>query len=202
MKRSIIVVCLALSMLASSVVGAESLSVCGVLVPEVPGFNLTIRSENDVCYGELTSKIKLNQEVLTEENVFIIEPVSFEIRLKDSARFDEKGDYIYNYAVEDMIQQSSEEGKVSLEHLSASGSASLRVVMSPFMLWGSEENISIAREKFAIANAGLRFDCFYGLAGVGKSTVTLSACVPRSTDAADPKISDIKAAFKSIKADK
>jgi hypothetical protein len=39
MKRSIMVVWLALSMLASSVVGAESISVCGVLVQEVLGFN-------------------------------------------------------------------------------------------------------------------------------------------------------------------
>ncbi|WP_283189443.1 hypothetical protein [Pseudomonas sp. PMCC200344] len=194
-------ICLTLAILVSGTASAKALSACGVSIPEVPGFSLEIRAENNICYGEFASKIKLNPDILIEENVFIIEPVPFETRLKDTARFDGKGNYIYSYAVDDVIRQTDEEGKVSLEQLTASGTASLRVVMSPFILWSSEEDISAASEKFSIASSGLRFDCFYGLAGVGKSTVTLSVCVPRSTDIADPKLSDIKAAFQAIKLD-
>ncbi|WP_436273211.1 hypothetical protein [Pseudomonas sp. LjRoot277] len=201
MKAGAVGIGLALSILLSSAVSAKPLSACGVSIPEVPGFSVEFRAENNICYGEFASKIKLNPDILTEENVFIIEPVPFEARLKDTARFDGKGNYIYNYAVDDVIRQTNEEGKVSLEQLTASGTASLRVVMSPFMLWSSEEDINAAREKFSIASSGLRFDCFYGLAGVGKSTVTFSVCVPRSTDIADPKLSDIKAAFQAIKLD-
>ncbi|WP_139831335.1 MULTISPECIES: hypothetical protein [unclassified Pseudomonas] len=80
---------------------SESLDRCGVLIPEIPGFKLSVRVEGGVCYGELISSVNLNPDVLTEENIFLIEPVEFERSLAASGRFDGNGKYIYNYAADD-----------------------------------------------------------------------------------------------------
>ncbi|SDY62768.1 hypothetical protein [Pseudomonas sp. NFIX28] len=199
MKAYIIGCCFALSVLVSGMAESESLEVCGVSIPEIPGFKLTIRVEDNVCYGELVSTMDLNPAVLAEENNFIIEPISFKSRLDTSGRFSRNGSYTYNYSVDETIQQVSEAGKVNLDDSIASGTATLRIKMSPFMLWDSEENINKAQKKFSISKTGLLFDCFYGLVGVGDATATLSACVPRSVDKMDPKITDVKTAFENIK---
>lgn len=199
MKVYIVNCCLALSVLASGMAKSESLEACGVSVPEIPGFKLTIRSEDNICYGELTSVIELNPAILAEENTLIIEPIPFKTRLDTSGRFNKGGSYIYNYSADESVQQVSEKGKVNVGNSIAFGTATLRIKMSPFMLWGSEENINKAQQKFSISKTGLLFDCFYGLIGVGNSTATLSACVPRSTDKMDPKITDIKTSFENIK---
>lgn len=199
MKFYIVSFCLTLSVLVSGMAKSESLEACGVSIPEIPGFKLAIRSEDNTCYGELTSIIELNPAVLAEENTFIIEPVQFKSRLETSGRFSRGGSYIYSYSVDESIQQVSEKGMVNLDDSTASGTATLRIKMSPFMLWDSEDDIGKAQKKFSMSQTGLLFDCFYGLVGVGNATATLSACVPRSSDKKDPKIADIKTAFENIK---
>lgn len=177
---------------------SASLDSCGVLIPEIPGFKLNVRTEDGVCYGELVSNVNLNPDILTEENVFLIEPVEFEKSLAASGRFDGNGKYIYNYAADDSFQQGLETGRVDLAHSSASGSAEVRVLMSPFMLWNSDKEIAAADRKFSLKKKGLWFDCFYGLKGVNGATVKLSACVPRSNLKSDPKLDDIKASFEAM----
>lgn len=191
--------CLTALLLLPGVVKSESLEACGVSIPEILGFKLTIRSEDNICYGELTSITELNPAILAEENTFIIEPIPFKNRLETSGRFNRGGSYSYNYSADESIQRISEKGSVNLSHLIATGTATLRIKISPLMLWESEENINKAQQKFSTSKTGLLFDCFYGLAGLGNSTATLSACVPRSTDNMDPKIVDIKTAFENIK---
>lgn len=177
---------------------SASLDSCGVLIPEIPGFKLNVRAESGVCYGDLVSNVNLNPDILTEENVFIVEPVEFEKSLSASGRFDSHGKYIYSYAVDDALHQESEAGSVDFVHSSASGSAAVRVTMSPFMLWNSDGDIAAAKNKFSLDKTGLWFDCFYGLKGVKDATVKFSACVPRSNLRSDPKLSDIKASFEAI----
>ena len=187
------------SILASGVVHADSLEACGVFIPEIPGFKVTVKSENNICYGELVSLVELSPPILVEENTFTIRPISFQNALKESGRFNRKGGYIYNYSVDGAIEQISEKGKVNVERSIAFGTAELRVTMSPFTLWDSEESIGKAQEKFSILKSGLKFSCFYGLIGVGRSTAMLSACVPKSSNKMDPTIEDIKTAFEKIK---
>jgi hypothetical protein len=175
-----------------------SLDSCGVLIPEVPGFKLNVRAEGGVCYGELVSNVNLNPDVLTEENVFLIEPVEFAKSLAASGRFDGSGRYIYNYAADASFQQGLETGTVDLAHSSASGSAEVRVLISPFMLWNSDDEVAAAESKFSLGKNGLWFDCFYGLKGVKGATVTFSACLPRSNLKSDPKLADIKASFEAM----
>lgn len=187
------------SILASGVAHADSLEACGAFIPEIPGFKVTVKSENSICYGELVSLVELSPPILVEENTFTIRPISFRNALKESGRFSRKGGYIYNYSVDGAIEQVSEKGKVNVERSVAFGAAELRVTMSPFTLWDSEKSISKVQEKFSILKSGLKFSCFYGLVGVGRSTATLSACVPKSSNKTDPTIEDIKAAFEKIK---
>lgn len=186
------------SILASGVVHADSLEACGAFIPEISGFKVTVKSENNICYGELVSLVELSPPILVEENTFTIRPTSFQNALKESGRFNRKG-YIYNYSVDGAIEQISEKGMVSVERSVAFGTAELRVTMSPSTLWDSEESISKAQEKFSILKSGLKFSCFYGLVGVGRSTATLSVCVPKSSNKMDPTIDDIKTAFEKIK---
>lgn len=177
---------------------SASLDSCGVLIPEIPGFKLNVRAEDGVCYGELVSNVNLNPDILTEENFFLIEPVEFEKSLAASGRFDGNDKYIYNYAADDSFQQGLETGRVDLAHSSASSSAEVRVLMSPFMLWSSDNEIAAADRKFSLKKKGLWFDCFYGLKGVSGATVKFSACVPRSNLKSDPKLDDIKASFEAM----
>ncbi|WPN57824.1 hypothetical protein [Pseudomonas sp. P9_31] len=188
-----------LILLFTGVAHAGSLEVCGAFIPEIPGFELMVKTENNTCYGELTSIVELSPSVLVEENIFIIRPISFRDALKGSERFNKKGDYIYSYSVDGAIEQVSEKGTVNFQRLVAFGTAELRVTMSPYALWDSEANINKAQEKFSILTSGLQFNCFYGLVGVGDSTATLSACVPKSANKMDPTIDDIKTAFEKIK---
>jgi hypothetical protein len=181
---------------------SEPLNMCGVVIPEIPGFKLSMKAESGVCYGRLVSTVNLNPDILTEENIFLIEPVDFEKSLVASGRFDNNGKYIYSYADDDTFLQESETGSVDLIHSLASGSAAVRVIMSPFMLWGSDEEIAAAKSKFSLEKKGLWFDCFYGLKGIGGATVKFSACVPRSNLKGDPKLSDIKSSFEKITASK
>lgn len=181
-----------------SVAQSQPLDMCGVSIPDIPGFKLNVKAESGICYGELISKVNLSPDILTEENVFLIEPVEFEKSLAASGRFDSNGKYIYSYAVDDVLQQGPETGKVDLANSSASGSAAVRVLMSPFMLWGSDKDIAAAKSKFSLRKKGLWFDCFYGLKGVKGATVKFSACVPRSNLKGDPKLSDIRSSFEAM----
>ncbi|WP_448094289.1 hypothetical protein [Pseudomonas lini] len=183
--------------LVSGVVHTDSLEACGAFIPEIPGFRLTVKSENNICYGELVSLVELGPPVLVEENIFIIRPISFKNALKESGRFNKKGGYIYNYSVDGAVEQISEKGRVDFRRSIALGTAALRITMSPFILWDSEENIKKAQEKFSILKSGLQFSCFYGLVGIGHSTATLSACVPKSSNNTDPTIDDIKSTFEN-----
>lgn len=178
----------------------DPLEACGINLPEVPGFNLSVKAENGICYGDLISNLDLNPGVLTEENSFRVEPVGFHKSVTESGRFNEQGTYTYSYAVEDMLLQDSEVGRVDFAKLSAFGSASIRVLISPFSLWGSDENIAAANDRYSINKTGLWMDCFYGLTSVRGRTVKLSACLPRSSVKTDPKVSDLKAAFEWIDA--
>ncbi|TWD47642.1 hypothetical protein [Pseudomonas sp. SJZ131] len=182
----------------SSFAQSEPLDMCGVTIPEITGFKLSVRAENGVCYGDLVSSVNLNPDILTEENVFIVESVGFDKSLNVSGRFDSSGKYIYSYAVDDALHQESEAGSVDIVHSLAWGSAAVRVIMSPFMLWNSDEDIAAAKNKFSLDKTGLWFDCFYGLKGMKDNTVKFSACVPRSNLKSDPKLSDIKASFEAI----
>ncbi|MFJ2322953.1 hypothetical protein [Pseudomonas sp. NPDC087817] len=177
---------------------SQPLDMCGVSIPDIPGFILSVKAEGEVCYGELISNVILRPDILTEENVFLIEPVAFEKSLAASGRFDMNGKYIYSYATDEALQQASETGKVDLAHSTASGSAAIRVLMSPFMLWDSEKDIATAEKKFSLTKNGLWIDCFYGLKGVKGATVKFSACVPRSNLKGDPKLSDIRSSFEAM----
>lgn len=178
---------------------AQSSAMCGVLIPDIPGFKLSVKVEGGVCYGELVSNVSLSPDVLSEENVFLIEPVEFEKSVAASGRFDSNGKYIYSYAADETLQQASESGTVDFARSLASGSAAVRVLMSPFMLWDSKKDIAAAERKFSLRKNGLWFDCFYGLKGVNGATVKFSACVPRSNLKDDPKLSDIRSSFEAMK---
>lgn len=119
-----------------SVAQSHPLVMCGVSIPDIPGFKLNVKLEDGICYGELVSSVSLRPDILTEENVFLIEPVEFEKSLAASGRFDSNGKYKYSYAADDALQQGSETGEVDLVHSSASGSAAVRVLMSPFTCFG------------------------------------------------------------------
>lgn len=176
----------------------QSSNICGVSIPDIPGFKLNVKLEDGICYGELVSNVSLRPDILTEENVFLIEPVEFEKSLAASGRFDSNGKYKYSYAADDALQQGSETGEVDLAHSSASGSAAVRVLMSPFMLWDSEKDRAAAESKYSVRKKGLWFDCFYGLKSVKDATVKFSACVPRSNLKSDPKLSDIRSSFEAM----
>ncbi|TWD47641.1 hypothetical protein FBY12_3355 [Pseudomonas sp. SJZ131] len=182
-EKNIFLVAIALTFFEySAIVRSETLKACGVIIPEVHGFQLNIKAESGVCYGDMVSRVKLSSDVWTEENAFIIEPVLFEKSLSDSGCFNSQGKYIYRYAVDDVMHQESEAEWVDFAHSSASVSTAVRVMMSPFMLWNSDEEISIAKKKFFQAKTGLWFDCFYGLKGMKGITVKFSACVHRSIE--------------------
>lgn len=181
---------------------SEPMNICGVVMLDIPGFELSVRVEGGVCYGELVSNVNLNPDILTEENVFLIESVNFEKSLAASGRFDSSGKYIYSYAADENFRQGPETGSVDLVHSFASGTAAVRVITSPFMLWVSDEEISAAKSKFSLDKEGLWFDCFYGLKGINGATVKFSACVPRSNLKGDPQLSDIKLSFEKITASK
>ncbi|WP_347902737.1 hypothetical protein [Pseudomonas purpurea] len=187
-----------LSALASACVHAEPLEACGVAVPDIPGFELSVTQEDGICYGKLVSRVALNPGILEEENTFMIHPVPFQQQIEASGRFDATHRYRYRYDVDEVIAQVSGTSEGSIEQRRLLGTALVRITMSPFVLWASDEAISQAMQTFSIPRTGLLMDCFYGVAGVGEASVTLSACVPRSTDSADPRLDDIKSAFNQL----
>ncbi|WP_339466812.1 hypothetical protein [Pseudomonas sp. EA_65y_Pfl2_P74] len=53
-----------------SVAQSQPSNICGVSIPDIPGFKLNVKLEDGICYGELVSNVSSRPDILTEENIF------------------------------------------------------------------------------------------------------------------------------------